>query len=46
MAIRVTNYSKTHRNTNATKQVKGRVTRTASRRNTNVKSKRVATRIK
>lgn len=48
MAIRVQKVSVTHR-PKTTKELKGRGTvarRTATRRNTNVKSKRVATRIK
>ena len=42
---RVTVVSRTHRNTNANKQAAGRITRTASKRNKNVKAKRTATRI-
>lgn len=45
MAIRVVKYSRTHRDP-LSKQKSTSVKRTASRRNTNVKSKRVATRIK
>lgn len=48
MAIKVQKVSVTHRPKESTKQLKGRITtkRTATRRDTNVKSKRVATRIK
>ena len=47
MAIKVQKVSVTHRPKESTKQLKGRVStkRTANRRNTNVKSKRTASRI-
>ena len=46
---KITRVSRTHRNSDANKQLKGRVTptqRIASKRNTNVKSKRSATRVR
>ena len=47
MAIKIQKVSVAHRPKESTKQLKGRVStkRTASRRNTNVKSKRTASRI-